>query len=88
MDDYSIHHSLRLSPGGRYIARQRRLPLQYRMRSAPAGSDGKIASPTLVLGAKTSKIAVDENIMAEADANYIAQFERSVGRWVSMLSTP
>jgi hypothetical protein len=32
--------------------------------------------------------AVDENIMAETDANYIAQFERSVGRWVSMLSTP
>ena len=32
--------------------------------------------------------AVDENIMAKADANYIAQLERSVGRWVSMLSTP
>ena len=32
--------------------------------------------------------AVDENIMAEADANYITRFERSVGRWVSMLSTP
>ena len=32
--------------------------------------------------------AVDEGIMAEVDANYIAQLERSVGRWVSMLSTP
>ena len=32
--------------------------------------------------------AVNENIMAEADADYVAQFERSVGRWVSMLSTP
>ena len=27
--------------------------------------------------------AVDEGIMAEADANSIAQFERSIGRWVS-----
>ena len=27
--------------------------------------------------------AVNEGIMAEADANSIAQFERSIGRWVS-----
>ena len=27
--------------------------------------------------------AVDEGIMAESDANSIAQFERSIGRWVS-----
>ena len=32
--------------------------------------------------------AADEGIMAEADANYIAQFERGIGRWVSSNIAP